>query len=539
MSERDTEIPEEQSREGVASAAVLMIVTILMSAAAGLARDMLYAWQFERATYAAFVMAFRVPDFVFILLAGGALRTGFVPVFTGLYERGAVAAAWRTFNACLAGLLLVAGCIIALGMLLVGPLAELVAGGKEFTPEQVTLCAKLMRIMFPAQLFFLLGGLLMGALNALRHFLWPAVGPILYNLVLIAGVLSLGRVFGVTGQAATVLVGALIGSLVLQTWALRRRGATIRPRLDLRDEGLRQVLALVLPIIFGLAVPEINRIIIMRFSTDISETGPRILYFADHVVLLVVRAFGGGMAIALYPTLAALSATAKPEQFRRAVSFGLRSVLFLSIPAIALVVTLREPVVRLLFERGEFTGDDTACLCRVLVWYAIGAVPFAIQGILARAFYAMRDARTPLYVGIVVVIVTLTGGRVLAKAFALEGCAMAWSLPPVLYVTLLLAVLSKRCGGIQGARMSVTLGKTALASALAAGAGWGVLVALGRAYGEGVTGELLCAVVPAASGGAVFLAAGWLLRIEELGLAREAFQRRLRRTPQSEAREGQ
>jgi len=530
MADQDAQFAEEQSREGVASAAVLMMVAILASAVAGLGRDILYARHFDPARYAAFTMAFTPVDLLYILLAGGALRTGFVPVFTGMHERGATEAAWRTFNACFGALLVVGTCVIGLGMILSPQLTKVVAGGKEFTPEQTTLCSDLMRIIFPAQLFFLLSGLLMGALNALRHFFWPAIGPIVYNCVLIAGVLSIARIYDLTGQAYVVVAGALLSGFVLQAWAARRRGAPLRPRLDFRDDGLRQVAALVLPIIFGLAVPQINKMIIMRFSTDISRTGPRILYFADHIVSLAVRAFGGGMAIALYPTLAALSATARPEEFRRGVSYGVRTVLFLSIPAIAIIVVLREPIVRLLFEGREFTAQDTARLCSVLVWYSIGGVPFAIQGVLARAFYAMRDARTPLYIGIVVVIATLIAGRLLAGAYGLEGCAMAWSLPPVLYVILLLAVLSKRCGGIQGGRMLVTLAKTAAASALAAAVGWGVLTALGGpGVADGLTAKLVSALAPAAAGVAVFLVAGWLLQTEELGLAREAFQRHLRR----------
>ncbi len=529
-SNHETEGAEERGPEGVASAAVLMMVAILVSALTGLARDMLYARHFEEARYSAFVMAFSVPDFVYILLAGGALRTGFVPVFTGFCERGAPEQAWRTFNACLGALLLVGGIIIGLGMLLAPQLTRLVAGGEEFTPDQMTLCARLMRIMFPAQLFFLIGGLLMGALNALRHFFWPAIGPIVYNLVLIVGVISLARIYDVTGQAATVVVGAILGGFALQAWALRRRGASMRPQMRLRDEGLRQIVALALPIIFGLAVPQINRIIIMRLSTDVSLTGPRILYFADRIVSLTVRAFGGGMAIALYPTLAALSAAAKPEEFRRGVSFGVRSVLFLSIPSIVLIVVLREPIVRLLLEGREFTPADTASLCSVLVWYSIGAVPFAAQAILARAFYAMRDAKTPLYIGILVVIATLVFGPLFTRAFGLEGCAMAWSLPPLLYVILLLSVLSKRCGGIQGARMALTLGKTALASAFAAIAAWAGLALVGHLYaGTGLPAKLLYAVAPAGVGAGVFILAGWSLRIEELRLAREALRRRLRR----------
>jgi putative peptidoglycan lipid II flippase len=531
MSEQDdSQSAEEHSREGVASAALLMIVAIFLSAAAGLARDMLYARQFEEASYAAFAMAFLIPDFVYILLAGGALRTGFVPVFTGMRERGDTDAAWRTFSACLGALLLVAAGIIGLGMLLAPQLTALVAGGKEFTPEQLALCTRLMRIMFPAQLFFLLSGLFMGGLNALRHFFWPAMGPIVYNVVLIAGVLTVARVYGITAQAITVVVGACLGSFVLQAWALHRRGAPLRPRIDFRDPGLRQVLALALPIIFGLTVPQFNRIIIMRFSTDVGSTAPRILYFADHIISLAVRAFGGGMAIALYPTLAALSATDRPDEFRRSVSFGIRSILFMTIPAVAIIVVLRVPIVRLLFEGREFTEADTASLCSVLMWYSIGAVPFAIQGVLARSFYAMRDAKTPLYIGIGVVIVTLIAGRLLAGAYGLEGCAMAWSVPPVLYVALLLAVLSKRCGGIQGWRILLTLGKTTLAAfhgTLAARLVLGLLN--GGVGGSGLADKLVLALVPALAGAIIFIVFGRIIRLEEIGLAREALQRRLGR----------
>ncbi|MFQ6099207.1 MAG: murein biosynthesis integral membrane protein MurJ, partial [Armatimonadota bacterium] len=521
---------------GVGATAVLMVASILVSAAVGVVREMVYARQFgATGEYSAFVAAFRIPDLVYFLIAGGALRTGFIPVFTAYREGGRQEQAWRTLQAMFSLMLAFAGAIVGLGILFAPWLARLVAGGEEFTPAQRALCGHLMRVMFPAQVFFVLGGLFMGALNALRHFLWPAMAPIVYNLVLIVFAVAIVPFFPllqtqVTAQAFGVVTGACVAHFLLQLWVLSRRG-DVRPVWDPRDEGVRRMGLFLLPVVFGLAVPEINKIVVIRFATDVTAAGPAILNYADRLGSLSVRAFGGGMAIALYPTLASLFTTGRLSEFRRQVSFGLRNVLFLSLPTVALVVVLREPIIRLLLVRGKFTEADAASLAAVLMWYAIGLVPFAMLGICARSFYALHDTKTPVLVGIGVIATTFIAGLYLKDApRGLEGCALAWAIGPLVNVVVLLTLLRHRLGGIDGRRLVLTCVKASFATAVACVSAWFSLIGLHALWSAGaLLMRVAEAIVPAVVGLGAFVGASWMLRTEEARSAVEFLLRRVRR----------
>jgi putative peptidoglycan lipid II flippase len=536
MTEPEPASPALKVSHGVGGAAVLMIVSILVSALVGIGREMVYARQFgATGPYSAFVAAFRIPDLVYFLIAGGALRTGFIPVFTSYRDSGREDQAWRTFQSMYSIMLAFAGAIVGIGMLLSPWLATLIAGGAEFTPEQRELCGALMRIMFPAQLFFVLGGLFMGVLNALRHFLWPAMAPILYNLVLIVAALLVAPLFGplraqVTVQACAVVTGACVAHFALQLWVVGRRGP-VRPRWEPRDEGVRRMGAFLLPVVFGLAVPELTKIIVTRFATDVTASGPAILNYADRLGTLAVRAFGGGMAIAVYPTLASLFTAGRLDDFRRHVSFALRNALFMSLPAVALIVVLREPIIRLLLLRGKFTEADALSLSAVLGWYAIGLVPFAMLGISARSFYALHDTRTPLIVGVGVIAMTFVTGLVLKNTpHGLEGCALAWAIGPLVNFVVLLALLRQRLNGIGGRQMLRTVAKAGAGTLVACVVAWLSLLALRFAWpSDEVVARLARAVGPGMLGLFAFGAAALCLRTEEAHSAIDFVVRRVRR----------
>ncbi len=525
--------PEADEHHAIASAAAFMIVTILGSAAAGVVRDVVYANRFgAEAGWSAFAQAFRVPDLIYFLLAGGALRTGFIPVFAQYRERGEERQAWHTFGAVF-GLVLIAGSlVVALGALLAPALARLVAGGAAFTADDVARCGHFMRVMFPAQLFFVAGGLLAGAHNALRRFFWPGLAPILYNIVLIVAALLFAARFKLVGQSVAVVVGAILASFLVQFTPLLRYGRRVLPRLDLRDPGLKQVLLLSAPIIFGLAVPEINHIIVNRFALDVTERGAGLLYYTDRLATLTVRAFGGGVAIAVFPVLSALVARGEIEEFKSRLSLGIRNVVFLSVPSIVLVLLLREPIVWFLFVTGKFTAQDAYDVSRTLVWYGAGVVPFAIMGVVARAFYAMRDTRTPVIAGLIALLGGFLAAYLLRVPFGLGGCAAAWSVTPLVNVALMLIALRLRLGHLGGRRMLLAAGKAAFASAVMGLLTYLTLTWLTRDLDLAAAGklqQLACLVAPAVVGVASFVVLSLLLRVEEAQSAANLLRRRFRR----------
>jgi putative peptidoglycan lipid II flippase len=252
----------------MASAAFLMVFATFMSGVTGLLRDVAIGARFDLASADAYFNASSVPDLMYFLVAGGALRTGFVPIFTKYMADGKESQAWRTFSSLFWLLALLSGLLAAVGILAAEPLARLISPGWVADhPEMVETCAELMRIMFPAQIFFALGGLLMGTLNAVKHFFWPAMGPIIYNCTIITGAIVAPWMLGLHTLAWAVLIGAFVGNFALQMFALRSRGGRVQALWAPNDEGVRRVILLALPVILGLAIAEINFVITKLLAT--------------------------------------------------------------------------------------------------------------------------------------------------------------------------------------------------------------------------------------------------------------------------------
>ena len=515
---------------GVRSAAVLMITTIALAALTGVVRDAAIAKEFGVGLEAsAYFQAFRIPSFVYFLIAGGALRTGFIPVFAAFRQRGESDKAWRTFSALLTVLLVVAVLVVALGMLLASPLSRLIAPGLE--QEGQALCARLMRIMFPAQIFFVVGGLLMGTLNAMRHFWGPAIGPILYNVAIIIAALVFTQRYGIYALAVAAVVGAFFNTMPTCIPPLVRLGARFRPIFDLGDEGLRRVVVLAAPIILGLAIAEINLLITSALATSVGEWGAAVLNNADRLAKLPMRMFGAGIAIAVFPTLAIHAAAEERERFSQVLSSSLRNVMFLAVPAAAGIVVLRTPIIRLIFERGQFTAEDTERVAVTTAYLAVSILSMAALQIVARAFYALQDTRTPVMVGAGAVAICVTLSLILVRPLGVAGLGLAISVSALFNVGLLAWVLRRRMGLMDGQRMAATFGKVAAASLIMAFVAWLTALVAQGGLGTSSFGSRLAVVLVAAGVGAlIYWGAALLFRIEEAHKAMALVTRRFRKT---------
>ncbi len=474
----------------MASAAVLMVFATFMSGLTGLLRDVAIGARFGREGADAFFNASSIPDLLYFLVAGGALRTGFVPVFTKYLAEGKEQQAWRTFSALFWLLAMGAALLAGVGVLAAEPLARLISPGWVGEhPEILKTCGAMMRIMFPAQVFFALGGLLMGTLNALKHFFWPAMGPIIYNCTIVAGAVLAPWLLGLPTLAYAVLLGAFIGNFLVQLGALRRQGGSSGPTsvgrassppsegpgvpggLEARptgrgsgrkptvflagwkpalrgggDEGVRRVLILALPVMLGLAIAEINFVITKALATAADpEGGVSTLQYANHLWKFPPRMFGAGIAIALFPALSHDFARGEEDQYRRDFSFGMRNMLFLSLPATALMLGLAGPMVRFLWPGFDEAGVHA--VTTTLLWFSVGIVPLGTVYVAARAFYARHDTVTPVIVGIISVAVCVIAAVLLDGPYKVAGLAMATALSGIVNAGLLIVLLEMRVNG--------------------------------------------------------------------------------------------
>lgn len=504
---------------GLASAAALMVAVTFGSAVLGLVRTVLFAWRFgQEGPPSAFFQASRIPDLVYFLIAGGALRSGFIPVFTEYWARGRREQAWRSFSALFWLLVLVGGSIVAVGVAFAPQLAALIAPGwAEQNSQLLPLCSRLMRLMFPAQLFFVLGGLLMGTLNARKHFLWPGLGPIVYNVFVIGAIVLAAGPDDLPLVAAAMPMAALVANVLLQIPPLQRLGGRLQLIFDLRDEGLRRTLVLAAPVLFGLAIAEIEFLVMSTLATIADPAGgPATLVYANLIWRTPTRVFGGGISIALFPSLAYHFAEGAADKFRRDFSFAARTALFMAVPVTIALVLLADPIVGVLYRRGEFSEASVVPVAQTLVMFSVGIIPLTLYYLVARAFYARHDTRTPVLVGLVGLGVCVVAGWLLMGPLGVPGLALAIALATAVNTVLLWSLLARRVGGLDGAGIYHMAAKAALPLAgLVAMCLAGRDLTAALSYGS-MTRRLIALGVGLVGGGGLYLGLSHLLGLEEL-----------------------
>ncbi|MCA9773546.1 MAG: murein biosynthesis integral membrane protein MurJ, partial [Myxococcales bacterium] len=389
-----------ENREITRAAGIVGAAT-MASRVLGLVRDMVTAGFFGAGMGAdAFFVAFRIPNFFRRLFAEGSMTAAFIPVYTEYLHKGDEAEARRLLDLCftLAGIILfivtVAGVWGARG------LVYLLAAGFSRDPEKAELAVMLTRWCFPYLFFIGLVALAMGILNARRHFFAPAFAPVLLNISMIGSTLAL--VWFIRPPILALAIGVLLGGVtqfLFQLPFLHRQGIRWRPRFDLRHPGLRRILLLMGPSIFGLAITQITILVNTQLASFLEGGTVSYLYYADRLVELPLGVFAVAVGTAVLPSLARLAAAGNREAYTESLFYGLRLTLFISIPAAVALVILREPIFRVLFQRGEFDPESTRHAARALLGYAMGLPFYSAVRVLVPGYYAAQDTVTPVKAG--------------------------------------------------------------------------------------------------------------------------------------------
>lgn len=508
------------SARRIARATLVLMLFFVLSRVTGLAREMVIGARFgTSADYDAYLAAFRVPDLIFQLVAGGALGSAFIPVFAQSWVRGDRASAWLLFSRVLSLVTLILVALAGLAMVFAGPLVRgLIAPG--FTPAQQELTAQLMRIMLAGTVVFGASGLVMGALNATQHFLWPAVAPVLYNLAIIGAAWLLAPRWGVFGLALGVVAGSL-AHLLVQLPQLGRAGMRFTPGITTRDAGVREVLRLMGPRVLGLLFVQMHFLVNTILASGLRPGSLSALNYAWLLMLLPLGVFAQSVATAIFPTFAAQIAAGNQAAMQRTFSQALRTVLFLVIPSAVGLLVYGGVIVRLLLERGAFGPSSTALVATALTFYALGLAGHAALEISVRAFYSLHDTWTPVLVGVAAMALNILLSLWLVRPLDFGGLALANSAATSLEAVILLFLLRRRLGGLDEDQLWASLLRTLAAAALMGLALYGV----GRwAWLEGAIGPLAAGLAGLLAGVIIYGAAAALLRHPELrqvaGLAR-------------------
>jgi putative peptidoglycan lipid II flippase len=470
----------------VARAAGLVMVLFVASRALGLVREMVIARQFgTSADLDAYLAAFSLPNILFVLVAGGALGSAFIPVFSGYLAHGDEPGAWRLASSIINWVIVLLSAAGVLAALAAPALvASVIAPG--FAPAKQALAAELMRWMLISTTIFGVSGVVMGILNARQHFLLPALAPLAYNAGIIAGAWWLGPSMGVRGAVVGVVAGAA-GHLLVQLPGLWRAGMHFSLRLDPHDAGVREVGRLMLPRTLGLAMVELNNMVNVILASGLAAGSLAALNYGRLIMLLPEGVIAQSVAIAAFPTFSTLVARDERGELRRILTVALRSVLYLTLPAIVGLIWLREPLVSSILERGAFDARSTQATAWALTFYALGLVGHSVVEVITRAFYALHDTRTPVAVGVAAMVANIALSLALMAGFnALGwmphgGLALANSLATLGEMAVLLVLIGKLLAGLEVRRLRGALGRMGLACLAMAGGLVGVTALLASA----------------------------------------------------------
>lgn len=524
-----------RARIGALTNTLIVAVGYLLSRVLGLLREVIISSQFGTLPELdAFRATFAIVDLIYLVVAGGALGTAFIPVFAGMLGQQRRDAAWElasaTLNLALAGL--IAACLLV--ALLAEPIVALTVGS-GFGPESRALTVDLLRLMLIQPLLLGVGGIAKAVLEAHDRFGVPALGANLYNVGIICGAL-LAPWLGVYGLVAGVNAGAL-AFLVAQIPALRSLGGSYARRAWAAAEGGRQVLGLLGPRLFGQAVWQINLIAVASFASLLGAGAVAANGYALQLMMLPHGLLALSVGTVIFPQLARLHADGAHAELRRQALGALRGVLFVALPASALFAALAAPVVRILFERGAFDSGSTALTASALVCYMVGLAAFTASEIAVRTFYAMQDTRTPVAVGCAAVLVNIALGLLAVRGgLGLPGLALAFSAANIVEAALLAAALFRRLGDpgrdFWGGLAYMSLSACASLVVVLVIRGWSARwlpeISAAHTYRWPAAFPAL-ALWTAAAGGigaAIYAALAWALRLPELRLLAARIRRR-------------
>ncbi|MDE3101477.1 MAG: murein biosynthesis integral membrane protein MurJ [Chloroflexota bacterium] len=502
----------------VAQASIVMIGTLIASRILGWLRLSVIGAQFagDPRSLDAFWAAFRIPDTIYNLLVAGALSSAFIPVISSYLAKEREDEAWHVassvMNAMLVSLVALSGVMWVVTPWLVPLMAP------DYDAQQLSLMTDLTRIMLLSPIFMGLSALFTGMLNSYRQFLSGATAPLIYNAVIIFFALFAAPIFGIHAVAIGVVVGAAMMWLV-QVPELTFRRTRYQAVLDLAHSGVREVALLAWPRTLALGSVQLVFFVDVYLSSFMAPGSYTSLYYAFQLTMLPLGVFSIAISAAVFPALTHYASLGQQGRMRDTVEQAIRWIVFLTLPTVIVMIVLRRPIVNLLFQYGEFGAAAREATALAFLFYSIGLIGHSLVQILARAYYAVKDTKTPVAMTLVAIVVNVALSFALAPGLGINGLALANSIATLAEAALLLFVLAPRARLRVGTLSVSTLRH--LAASLTMGVAMFVFIRvtnipLDLALNPPKPLLLLQTLIAVAFGGLVYLGASTLFRVGEL-----------------------
>ncbi|MGI8883685.1 MAG: murein biosynthesis integral membrane protein MurJ [Pyrinomonadaceae bacterium] len=554
-------------QQSVAKSAGIVSIAVMGSRVLGLVREMIFARYFGAGfLYDAYLVGFRIPNLLRDLFAEGALSAAFVKVFTDYQLKNSEREAWRLAGLIFNGLAVVLSVVTILGIILSPLIVKVITYNYTGDPnyyypaEKAELAAVLMQIMFPFILLVALAALAMGVLNTKGRFGVPASASTAFNIFSI--IFGLAIAFWLSGgswetsgdknlipsaTAQWAIIGMAFGTLIggaaqflIQVPSLLKVGFRFSSALSFRDEGVRRVMRLMAPAIIGTSAIQV-KVLVDTIVVSGIEGGQSWLSYAFRLMQFPIGVFGVAIGTAAIPTLSRLASENNFDKFRSTLSDALKLVFLLTIPSACGLIVLGEPIIRLIYEGGRFDAFDTNMTAWGLAAYSVGLAGYAAIKIVSPSFYALDDAKTPMYVSLASIVVHVAASFGLMQLFSTigitperpngfghVGVALATSIVALVNFLALIFLMKRRIGRINGGEILASFFKIAAASAVMSAVCYGSYYFFNQVFGaKNLAFKMIEVFVPIALGGAAFFATTKILGVSEIDKVYNIFARKL------------
>lgn len=521
----------------VGTAALLIAFAGIASRFLGFIRDRVLASSFGAGDVLdAYYTAFRLPDLVYGFLVLGALSAAFVPVFTELVTKEKREEAWQLTSGVLHTTLFSIGCFSLFGIIFAPFLTEILAPG--FAPEKQEIVTDLTRIMLLSPLFLAASAVFGGVLVSFKQFAAYSFAPVFYNIGIIMGALFLAPALGASGLAWGVVIGSFL-HVAVQYPALRRTGFRFEfgLRAAWQNEQVRRVLTLMIPRSLGMAVNQVGLLVMTIFASTLVSGSLAAFTLANNIQSVPLGLFGIAFSLAAFPALALFAAQKSDRDFFRMFAETTRKILFFVVPLSIFIIIFRAQCVRVILGSGEFDWQDTITTFEVLKFLALSLFAQSLIPLFARAFFALQNTKTPLYIALVSEAVHIALIPLLLPYYEVEGLAIAFSVGTIVNFALLYFFLRRQLSFWEDKLIVVPVMKILLASLLA-----GAVAQISKSVFALTTNELdtfievfLQLALGFTIGGGAYILFAYLLQVEELGRVKRFVLCRVLRQPEAAA----
>lgn len=492
-----------------------MAIIIFCAKFMGLLRETLIASVYGQG-YASDVIntSTQIPLLFFDMTLGVAILSTFVPIFNKYLERDGKERAIAFANNFMSIVIVFAAISSAIGILFAEPIVKLMVPG--YANDKVMETARLLRILFPSIVFTAAAYTAVGILQSFGEFNIPSIISVVSNLIMILYLLIAGNRFGLTGVIISMVI-AWASQLFVQLPHLRKKGYHFRPCIDLRDSGIRDAARLAVPVLISSWVQPLCVVINMALGSSMGDGAVSGLNWANKIYIIIVGVFAYAVTNFIFPKLSRLNASDKNGSFAETTRLSLSWIICIVGYVCAIFISLNKPIIEIVFQRGEFTADDTLLTANALFFYSFGMIGYAICEILNKSFYAVQDGKTPMVTSILGVMVNFIAALFLVKIarLGIGGLALASAISSIFMAILLLIMINKRKSGTVNSLFIINTLKVIVCSVLGGIVAKAIYAAVAFIGGSGFLAVLIRFGISAFVALIFYIALAFILRLDE------------------------